>query len=139
MTQMQPERMDIKSSQAFDKNGFSAQEMVTLQVRLHCAEHELALALPSHEWVKLVSDFKRMPVDERGRLGDSIRMAAAENPFPRDGSAMDLKTQEKCDIFVSDCVLLAALAEAVGPRVLMETAVDNYRIMKGNMVKGRLN
>ena len=138
MTQMRFDGPE-NEAQAFGKAGVLEPAMVTLQVRLSSAEHELALALPAQEWTKLVSDFKRMPVDERGRVGQSIRMAAAENPFPSDGRAMDLKLQEKCDAFVSDCILLAALAEAVGGRVLLETAVDKYKISKGNLVKGRLN
>lgn len=113
--------------------------MITLRMSLLHAGHELALALPEVEWTTLVSNFVKMPADERQRLGASIRHATSQDPFPMDGSPVHPKDQEKCDVFVSDCILLAALAEAAGKRVLTETVVDKYQIVRGNLVKHRLN
>lgn len=113
--------------------------MISLQVFLSVQEHNLTLLMPESEWTKLVNDFKRMPVDERQRFGNSIRNATAHDPFPVDGASLSPHQQEVCDVFVSDCVLLAALAEVSGPRVLLETAVDSYRIVRGNLAKQGFN
>lgn len=113
--------------------------MITLRMSLVHAGHELALALPEVEWTNLVSHFVRMPADERQRVGAGIRMATSQDPFPMDGSPVLPKDQEKCDTFVSDCILLAALAEATGKRALSETVVDQYQIIRGNLVKQRLH
>jgi hypothetical protein len=118
---------------------FDESQMVTVHMQLHAAGHELALAVPHLEWTKLVSDFVKMPADERQRVGSSIRSATAESPFPEDGHGLSAAEQEKCDAFVNDCILLAALAEAVGPRVLTETAVEKYSVAKGFSLKQRLN
>lgn len=118
---------------------FDDSQMVTVRMQLHAAGHELALAVPLLEWTKLVSDFVKMPADERQRVGSSIRSATAESPFPQDGHALSAAEQEACDAFVNDCILLAALAEAVGPRVLTETAVEAYSVAKGFDLKQRLN
>lgn len=122
------------TSVAFDES-----QMVTVHMHLQHPGHELSLAVPRVEWTKLVSDFTKMRADERQRVGASIRQAVAVDPFPTDGTPLDAKLQEVCDIFVNDCILLAALAEVVGPRVLTETAVDRYKLVHGNMVKPRLN
>ena len=52
---------------------------------------------------------------------------------------MDGARQEVCDTFISDCILLAALAEAAGARVLTETTVDSYRVVRGNAAKQGFN
>ncbi len=108
-----------------------AADMVTVHMQLRTAGHELALAVPKAEWLKLVSDFVRMAADERQRVGVSIREATAHDPFPADGSALSPRQQRVCDVFVNDCILLAALAEAVGGRILLDTAVDTYKIVNG--------
>ncbi|MBI1309118.1 MAG: hypothetical protein GC129_04605 [Proteobacteria bacterium] len=113
--------------------------MVTLQMKLVVEGHALTLALPEAEWRKLVRDFAHMPADERQRVGASICNATAQDPFPLDGQPLDPKGQQKCDAFVSDCILLAALAETVGKRVLADTAVEGYQLVYGNLVKPRLN
>lgn len=101
--------------------------------------HELQLAIPHAEWLGLVSGFVKMPADERQRVGASIRNAVAEDPFPADGSPLDAARQAVCDAFVNDCILLAALAETVGPRVLADTAVEHYQLVRGGRIKGRFN
>lgn len=116
-----------------------ASQMVTVHMHLHQQGHELALAVPLLEWTKLVSDFVKMPADERQRVGHSIRQATADDPFPADGHALSAAEQDACDAFVNDCILLAALAEAVGPRVLAETAVERYHVAQGFTLKQRLN
>lgn len=114
-------------------------DMVTLNVVLHTAGHELTLAVPEVEWKELLNNFKRMQVDERQRVGVSIRNAVAQNPFPLEPRAMMPSEQERCDAFVSDCILVAALAEVAGKRVLEDTAVGSYTVTRGNLVKPRFN
>jgi hypothetical protein len=99
----------------------------------------LTLALPKAEWLGLVSNFTRMPPLERTRVGHSIQAATAHNPFPKNGQALSPTEQQACDTFVSDCVLLAALAEATSTRVLQGTAVATYSLKAGNAVKAQLN
>lgn len=118
---------------------FAEPPMVTLRMNLTHAGHELALAVPEIEWTNLVNNFVKMPADERQRVGASIRHATSQDPFPEDGSPVGPQDQERCDAFVSDCILLAALAEATGERALTETVVDKYQIIRGNLVKNRLN
>ncbi|PZP40391.1 MAG: hypothetical protein DI585_00985 [Pseudomonas fluorescens] len=105
--------------------------MVTLRVTLNVAGQELALGLPRNEWLKLVSDFVRMPADERQRMGVSIREATAASPFPADGEPLTPRLQRKCDTFVNDCILLAALAESTTSRLLLDTAVESYKLVPG--------
>lgn len=122
-------------------------DMLTVRMTLRQAGHELMLAMPRAEWLKLVSDFVKMPADERQRVGVSIREATAEDPFPVDGSPVAPQDQPKCDVFLNDCVLLAALAEslggAAGERILLDTAVDHYKVVPGlpqfGRQKGRFN
>lgn len=120
-----------------------AADMLTLRVRLNVAGQELALGLPRSEWLKLVSDFVRMPADERQRMGVSIRMATAESPFPADGQMLRAPDQRRCDVFVNDCILLAALAEATSPRIFLDTAVEEVTLTPGlpdlGSLKGALN
>lgn len=111
--------------------GLRAGDMVTLRVRLNVAGQDLALAMPRSEWLKLVSDFVRMPADERQRMGVSIREATAVSPFPADGSVLTPRLQRRCDVFVNDCILLAALAEATSPRILLDTAVEEVTLTPG--------
>jgi hypothetical protein len=118
---------------------FNADEMLTVHMKLAEAGHELQLAIPNGEWVKLVSGFVKMPADERQRVGASIRAAVAVDPFPADGGPLDADRQHACDTFVNDCILLAALAETVGPRVLTDTVVERYELVRGNRIKGRFN
>lgn len=108
-----------------------AAEMITVQMRLRTKGHELALAVPRPEWLKLVSDFMKMPADERQRVGVSIREAVVDDPFPVDGSPVTPAMQHKCDVFVNDCILLAALAETVGSRIMLDTAVETYKVVSG--------
>lgn len=108
-----------------------AAEMITVHMQLRNAGHELALAVPRAEWLKLVSDFVRMAADERQRVGVSIREATANDPFPTDGGVLTAQQERQCDVFVNDCILLAALAEAVGGRILLDTAIDTYKIVNG--------
>jgi hypothetical protein len=117
-------------------------DMLTLHVTLHgdgAAAPELGLAVTKPEWLGLVSHFTRMPADERARVGHSIQAALAHSPFPAHGGALSRAEQAACDTFVSDCVLLAALAEATTPRVLNGTAIATYRLNRGNQVKARLH
>jgi hypothetical protein len=120
----------------------AAADMVTLTLSIH-PENRLALAMPATEWQGLVANFARMPVLERTRMGHSIRAAVATSPFPDEGTLthdqLTPAQQQACDTFVTDCMLLAALAEATTTRVLVETAVTSYHISKGNTVKHRLN
>lgn len=118
--------------------------MVTLGVKLHphapmAAPFTLSLLLPDTEWRKLVADFGAMPADERQRVGANIRAAVTNNPFPADGGTVPPRLQKTCDDFVNDCVLLAALAESVGPRVLAETAVESYTLLHGNQIRATMN
>lgn len=113
--------------------------MVTVEFVLADPSHSVAVVVPAPEWEKLVSGFKHMPVDERQRFGSSIRSATASDPFPANGMPMDVARQEVCDTFISDCILLAALAEAAGARVLTETTVDSYRVVRGNAAKQGFN
>lgn len=108
-----------------------AADMITLTVQLAHPGHELMLSMPRAEWLKLVSDFVKMPADERQRVGVSIRDATAMDPFPVDGEVLTPKQQRKCDVFVNDCILLAALAEAVGGRILLDTTVEAYKVTSG--------
>lgn len=123
--------------------GLRMGDMVTLRVRLNVEGQELALGLPRSEWLKLVSDFVRMPADERQRMGVSIREATAESPFPAEGEIMTPRLQRRCDVFVNDCILLAALAEATSPRIYLDTAVEEVRLTPGlpdlGGLKGALN
>lgn len=113
-------------------SALAAADMLTVRISLHQPGHELMLAMPRSEWLKLVSDFVKMPADERQRMGVSIRDAVAESPFPTDGEALSPKLQRKCDVFVNDCILLAALAEALdSDRVLLDTAVETYKVANG--------
>ncbi len=105
--------------------------MVTLRMRLNVDGQELALGMPRNEWLKLVSDFVRMPADERQRMGVSIRTATAESPFPGDGHVLSPREQRRCDTFVNDCILLAALAEATTARILLDTAVETFQVVPG--------
>lgn len=116
-------------------------EMLTLTLDLtgEAGGPGLALALPKAEWLGLVSNFTRMPPLERTRVGHSIQAATAQNPFPTHGEALSPAQQQACDTFVSDCVLLAALAEATSVRVLQGTAVATYSLKAGNAVKAQLN
>jgi hypothetical protein len=122
-------------------------DMLTVRMTLRQAGHELMLAMPRAEWLKLVSDFVKMPADERQRVGVSIREATAVDPFPVDGSPVAAKDQPKCDVFLNDCVLLAALSEALGgsagERIFLDTAVDHYKVVPGlpqfGRSKGRFN
>ena len=116
-------------------------EMLTLMVDLHSEEggQQLALAVAKPEWLGLVSNFVRMPADERMRVGHSIQAALARSPFPAEGMALSPADQHACDSFVGDCVLLAALAEATTMRVLQGTAVAAYKISHGNAVKAQLH
>lgn len=134
-----PMSTSVNSDTPMPSAAFAELPMVTLKMSLIHAGHELALALPEVEWTNLVSNFVKMPADERQRVGASIRHATSEDPFPMDGSPVGPADQEKCDVFVSDCILLAALAEASGKRVLTETVVDKYQIVRGNLVKGHFN
>ncbi len=125
-----------KNNQALEEQAIAgamtAADMVTVKISLHQPGHTLMLAMPRSEWLKLVSDFVRMPADERQRMGVSIRDAVAESPFPEDGEPLTPKLQRKCDVFVNDCILVAALAEALGStRVLLDTAVEHYSIASG--------
>jgi hypothetical protein len=117
--------------------------MVTLRITLvsvgSAPGQELALALPQPEWTKLISDFIKMPADERQRVGSSIRQATAHSPFPASGNPLSPQQQEQCDAFVSDCILLSALAEVNGPRMLQGTAMHTYTVLTGNHIKTRLN
>lgn len=115
-----------------------AADMVTVNMALRIEGHELMLAMPRAEWLKLVSDFVKMPADERQRVGVSIRNATAEDPFPINGEALTPKQQRVCDVFVNDCILLAALAEAVGERILLDTAVETYKVVSGLPDMGRM-
>ncbi|NBV54905.1 MAG: hypothetical protein EBR79_04235, partial [Proteobacteria bacterium] len=99
----------------------------------------LALAMPQAEWQDLVQNFARMPADERQRIGNSIRSATAHNPFPTNGAPLGSKQQKQCDTFVSDCILLAALAQATSTRVFLETALASFKLTHGNLVKPKLN
>lgn len=128
--------MPAKKNQPIEEQAFAgamaAADMVTVKISLTQPGHELMLAMPRAEWLKLVSDFVRMPADERQRMGVSIRDAVAESPFPAENEPIPPKLQRKCDVFVNDCILVAALAEALGStRVLLETAVDHYTVMSG--------
>jgi hypothetical protein len=116
-------------------------EMLTLTLKLHGDEggQGLTLALPKAEWLGLVSNFTRMPPLERTRVGHSIQAATAHNPFPENGQLLSPREEQACDTFVSDCVLLAALAEATTARVLHGTAVATYGLKAGNTVKAQLN
>ena len=116
-------------------------EMLTLSIDLHGEEtgQQLALAVAKPEWLGLVSNFVRMPADERMRVGRSIQAAVARSPFPPEGMALSPADQRACDSFVGDCVLLAALAEATSARVLHGTAVAAYKISRGNAVKAQLH
>ena len=111
--------------------GLRLGDMLTLRVRLNVAGQELALGLPRSEWLKLVSDFVRMPADERQRMGVSIREATAASPFPAEGGLLTPRQQRRCDVFVNDCILLAALAEATSPRILLDTAVEEVTLAPG--------
>lgn len=111
--------------------GLRMDDMLTVRVRLNVPGQELALGLPRNEWLKLVSDFVRMPADERQRMGVSIREATAESPFPTEGELMTPRLQRRCDVFVNDCILLAALAEATTPRILLDTAVEEVTLAPG--------
>ncbi len=115
--------------------------MLTLALTLHSqtGNQGLALALPKAEWLGLVSNFTRMPPLERTRVGHSIQAATAQNPFPVDGSPLTPAQQQVCDTFISDCMLLAALAEATSARVLQGTTVASYQLQHGNAVKAQLN
>jgi hypothetical protein len=129
MTQKPAPRTDLS-----DNSGFSsmlAADMVTVHMTLRVEGHALALAVPRPEWLKLVSDFVKMPADERQRVGVSIREATANDPFPVNGEVLTVKQQRVCDVFVNDCILLAALAEAVGERILLDTAVETYKVVSG--------
>ncbi len=128
--------MPAKKSQTLEEQtiaqALAAADMITVKIALHQPGHELMLAMPRAEWLKLVSDFVRMPADERQRMGVSIRDAVAESPFPTDGDALTPALQRKCDVFVNDCILVAALAEALGnTRLLLDTAVDGYSVVNG--------
>jgi hypothetical protein len=116
-------------------------EMLTLTLTLHAEPHapQLALAVAKPEWLGLVSNFTRMPPVERTRVGHSIQAATQHNPFPENGTAFSPAEEQACDSFVSDCVLLAALAEATSMRVLEGTAVATYKVQAGNAIKARLN
>ena len=116
----------------------TAADMVTVNMRLAHPGHELALSVPRTEWLKLVSDFVKMPADERQRVGVSIRDATAHDPFPTDGEALTPKQQRQCDVFLNDCILLAALAEAVGERILLDTTVEGYKVANGLPNLGRM-
>jgi|GEM_PF-5790336 len=115
-----------------------ALEMTNLYVKLRDGGHELQLALPSAAWLQLVSSFTRMPADDRQRVGSGIRAAVAVDPFPAEGGMTGAKA-EVCDAFANDCVLLAALAEVVGDRVLADTAVEVYKLSAMSRLKQRLN
>lgn len=106
-------------------------DMVTVQVKLAETGHALSVGLPKAEWLKLVSDFVKMPADERQRLGVSIRDAVAASPFPADGEPVTPKLRRQCDTFMNDSLLLAALAETVGKRILLDTVVEDYAILSG--------
>jgi hypothetical protein len=137
----------VPISEVTEDNSFSSvltmADMLTVQISLQQPGHELMLAMPRAEWLKLVSDFVKMPADERQRVGVSIREATAEDPFPTDGEVLTPKQQRKCDVFVNDCILLAALAETVGERILLDTAVEGYKVVPGlpdlGRMKGRFN
>jgi hypothetical protein len=113
--------------------------MVTLAMKLHAQNVELSLLMPDVEWHRLVADFSAMQPDERQRVGSSIRASVAHNPFPPAGEPLSPAQQETCDVFVNDCILLAALAESVGERVLMDTAVESYALLRGNKIRAKLN
>lgn len=119
-----------------------AAEMVTLTLHVQ-PENQLAVAMPAAEWKGLVENFARMPVIERTQMGHSIRNAVATNPFPENMPTsphqLSAAQQQACDTFVTDCMLLAALAEATNQRVLAETALHGYHLSRGNTVKHRLN
>jgi hypothetical protein len=121
-------------------------DMMTLSIELHSdanpdgpSEGQVALAVARPEWLGLISHFTRMPADERMRVGHSIQTAVARNPFPEDGTVLSQAQQAQCDSFISDCVLLAALAEATTSRVLQGTAVAAYKISRGNAIKAKLH
>lgn len=116
----------------------SGVDMITVHMRLREPGHELALSVPRPEWLKLVSDFVKMPADERQRVGVSIREATANDPFPVNGEVLTEKQQRVCDVFVNDCILLAALAEAVGERILLDTTVEEYKVVPGLPQMGRM-
>jgi hypothetical protein len=114
-----------------DESGSYMPDMITVRLGLRQGSQQAALAVPKAEWLKLVSDFVKMPADERQRVGVSIREAVAVNPFPQDGSELTPKMRRVCDTFMSDSLLLAALAEAVGKRILLDTVVEDYEILPG--------
>jgi hypothetical protein len=125
-----------------DTSAAFAAEMLTLEITLHSDDQDnpkLALALTKPEWLGLMSHFTRMPADERTRVGMSIRAGLEHNPFPTDGRSLNAAEQQACDRFISDCVLLAALAEATTPRVLEGTALVGYYLARGNRVKEHLH
>ncbi len=125
-------------SQAPQPNG--GVSMLTLLLTLQGESgQQIALALSKPEWLGLVSNFTRMPPLERTRVGHSIQAATAQNPFPAHGAAPSPAEEVACDAFVSDCLLLAALAEATTDRVLQGTSVASYRVNAGNQVRAQLN
>jgi hypothetical protein len=113
--------------------------MLTLVVTLQEANQQLALAVAKPEWLGLVSHFTRMPPLERTRVGHSIQAATSRSPFPTDGAAPSHNMAAACETFVSDCVLLAALAEATSPRVLQGTAMRGYQLQIGNNIRQHLH
>ena len=112
--------------------------MLTVTLTLDNAQ-QLGVALPAAEWERLVADFTAMPTPERSALTASLRASATRNPFPADGASLSAHQQAACDTFVNDCLLLAALAEAVGERALLETAISTYVVQRGPLPRGALH
>jgi hypothetical protein len=115
-----------------------AMAMLTVTLTLDNAQ-QLGVALPTAEWERLVADFAAMPAPERSALTASLRASATHNPFPTDGEGLTAQQQATCDTFVNDCLLLAALAEAVGERALLETAISTYVVQRGPLPRGALH
>jgi len=112
--------------------------MLTVTLTLDNAQ-QLGVALPTVEWERLVADFSAMPTTERSTLTASLRASATHNPFPAEGISLTAQQQTACDTFVSDCLLLAALAEAVGERALLDTAISTYVVQRGPLPRGALH
>jgi hypothetical protein len=113
-------------------------DMLTVTLTLDNAQ-QLGVALPTVEWERLVADFSAMPTTERSTLTASLRASVTHNPFPAQGTNLTAQQQAACDTFVSDCLLLAALAQAVGERALLDTAISTYVVQRGPLPRGALH
>lgn len=113
--------------------------LVTLVMDLSGMEN-ISVAVPTDEWRNLISGYKLMPAHERAGIKESIRRGVKVSPFPTDGQTlMDEKLQRRCDTFVTDCILLAAMAEVLGKDTFAGTALKAVTVQAGNAVKGKLN